>query len=239
MLKAWMETHAPKCIILCAGRGDRLNPLTEDKPKVMAEINGRPLIHYVIDFWRQFTESFVFIVGYKKGMVIDYVSRQAVNSAFIEQKERKGIAHAILHAENEIDDKFIVVLGDCLCRGEFKFPEGMDQGVGIWRTSDTEAIHQSYSVDTNGAFIKQVVEKPKMLINDLCGMGYYFFRKKLFDYIRMTPPSSLRNEVEITDVIQKMIDAGEPISPVWFDGDYLNVTFPEDIKGAVNMIDGL
>ena len=50
------------------------------------------------------------------------------------------------------------------------------------------------------------------------------------DYIDKTPPSNLRNEIEITDVIQNMIDNKEQIKPVFFKGNYLNVTFPEDLK---------
>lgn len=232
MLNPWQEQKGLKCVVLCAGRGTRLIPHTEEKPKVLTEINGKPLIRYVVDYWSQFTEDFIFIVGYKKDMVMEYTSGRPVNSAFIEQNERRGIAHAILHAENDVNNNFIVVLGDCICKGEFQFPEGMAQGVGVWATANQQDIRQSYSVEIEGSLIKRVVEKPKTLVNNYCGMGFYFFRKELFDYIRKTSPSPLRNEVEITDVIQRMIDAGESLSPVWFDGAYINVTFPEDIERA-------
>jgi dTDP-glucose pyrophosphorylase len=69
-------------------------------------------------------------------------------------------------------------------------------------------------------------------------MGVYFFDKRVFDYIRKTPPSALRSEVEITDVIQNMIDAGERIAPVWFKGKYINVTYPEDIRKAEEVFAG-
>lgn len=65
-----------------------------------------------------------------------------------------------------------------------------------------------------------------------CGMGFYFFDRKVFDYIEKAVPSPLRNEIEITDVIQNMIDAGEKISPIFFKGDYLNITYTEDLKKA-------
>lgn len=237
--KPWDPKDKVRCVVLCAGRGSRLNPITADMPKVLAEVNGKPVIHYVIDFWKQFTDDFIFIVGYKKDAVIDYISRETVSAEFIEQKEQRGIAHAVLHSEKLVHDKFIVVLGDCVCNGGFLFPGDMDQGVGVWTTDNEEAIRQSYSVELQDGLIKRVAEKPGTVINNLCGMGFYFFRKKVFDYIRVTMPSSLRNEVEITDVIQKMIEAGEPVSPVWFNGGYINVTFPEDIDRAGNMVPGL
>jgi glucose-1-phosphate thymidylyltransferase len=236
VLTNWISEEPLKCIVLCAGEGSRMNPLAAHKPKVMTEISGKPLIHYVIEYWRRFTKEFIFIVGYKKDMVIDHTKRESIHTEIVEQEERKGIAHAISLVEGLVPDKFIVVLGDCLCNGIFEFSQEMDQGIGVWKTSNKQDILQSYSVEISGKLVNKVVEKPTTVVNDLCGMGFYFFRKKLFQYITQTHPSPLRNEIEITDVIQKMIEAGEPVHPVWFRGDYLNVTFPEDIENAQRVI---
>jgi len=67
-------------------------------------------------------------------------------------------------------------------------------------------------------------------------MGTYFFDKRIFDYIRKTPKSSLRNEIEITDTIQLMINSRERVSPFFFIGRYLNITYPEDIKEAEELL---
>jgi dTDP-glucose pyrophosphorylase len=231
-LNNWKVFKGLKCVVLCAGRGMRMDPMSAEKPKVMLQIHGKPIIHYVIEYWRQFTDDFILIVGYKKDMVIEYVSSLPIKTRFIVQAERKGIAHAILLTEKEVNERFIVVLGDCLCNGSFSIPDEMIQGVGVWRTENKQDIHQSYSVEIKGRLITKVVEKPKVLVNNLCGIGFYFFRNSLFKYIKETPPSSLRNEVEITDVIQKMIESGENISPVMFEGDYINITYPDDIHRA-------
>lgn len=236
MFKIWDGHDSLKCVVLCAGRGTRMEPTSSEKPKVMLDVHGKPLLHYVVEYWKQFTDNFVFIVGYKKEMVIDYLSKESIVCEFVEQKERKGIAHAVLQAEEKVGDRFIVTLGDCLCKGDFLFPAHIDQGVGVFKTDNMQSIMQSYSVETDGGVISRVVEKPKVLANNFCGMGFYFFRKKLFDYIRKTPASTLRNEVEITDAIQMMIDSGESVIPVWFSGDYINVTFPEDVEKAKRLI---
>lgn len=67
-------------------------------------------------------------------------------------------------------------------------------------------------------------------------MGTYFFDKRVFDYIGGTPPSILRGEVKITDVIQYMIAAGEEIAPVFFRGNYINITYPENLKKAEEIL---
>jgi glucose-1-phosphate thymidylyltransferase len=236
MIRSWAGDAPLQCVILCAGRGKRMEPNSSVRPKVLEEVGGRPAIAHVIDYWTRFADEFVFIVGYRKEMVIEYASSLPIKSRFIEQGEPKGIAHAIMQAEGAVSDRFVVALGDCLCKGEFIFPQAMDQGVGVWKTANEKDITQSYSIELDGPFLKRVKEKPSVVENNLCGMGFYFFRKKVFDYIRETPPSALRNEVEITDVIQRMIDSGEEIRPLWFDGEYINITFPDDVERAERLL---
>lgn len=236
MNKPWPDYKNLRCVILCAGKGRRTLPSSLRKAKAMIEINGKPILGYVIDYWKEFTDDFVFVVGYKKEQIMEFVKKLHVNSQFVEQKELKGIAHALLCAEDLLKERFIVVLGDCICKGNFNFPKDMKQGVGVWRTDNPEDIKRSYSIEIKNNLISKVVEKPKKIINNLCGMGFYFFNKKVFDYIRLTKPSKLRNEIEITDVIQNMIDGGEKIRPVFFRGNYLNITFPQNLEKAEEWI---
>ena len=229
---SWTNT---KCVVLCAGRGRRLLPASIEKPKVMIEIKDKPILSYVIDYWKNFTNDFIFIVKFKKEQIIAFVEKLPINSQFVEQKEFKGIADAVSYVKDKVSDRFIVVLGDCICRGNFAFPEDMEQGVGVWKTDNVEDIRQSYSIKIKNNLISEVEEKPKKVFNNLCGMGFYFFNKRVFDYVKLAKPSSLRNEIEITDVIQNMIEAGEEITPVFFQGNYLNINYPKDLKKTVDV----
>lgn len=230
MNKLWPSYKNLKCVILCAGKGRRTLPHSSGKAKAMIGIKDKPILGYVIDYWKRFTNDFVFVVGYKKEQIIEFGKELPINSQFVEQKELKGIAHALLCAKDLLGDHFIVVLGDCICKGEFDFPKEMEQGIGVWKTDNQEDIKRSYSVEVRNDLISKVVEKPKRIINNLCGMGFYFFNRKVFNYIRLTRPSRLRNEIEITDVIQNMIGGGEKIKPVFFSGNYINITYSEDLK---------
>jgi len=236
MINPWFKEKDLKCVVLCAGKGTRILPHSEDMPKVMIQLDNKPILGYVIDYWKQFIKNFIFVVGYKKEQVIEYVKNFSIDSSFIEQKKLKGIADAIYHVKNLVSGNFIVVLGDCIFDGRFVFPNDMGQGVGVWETNNIEDIRRSYSVEIKGDFLNKVVEKPKEIFNNLCGMGFYFFNNKVFDYIKVTPPSKLRNEIEITDVIQNMIDGGEKIKPVFFKGHYINVTYPEDLRNWKNRL---
>lgn len=227
---SWFADKSIKCVVLCAGRGTRIDP-EANKPKSMFEVNGAPLLEYVINYWKNFTDDFIFVVNYKKEQIVDFVKKLPIKSEFIEQKELKGIADALSFVEDKTADKFILVLGDCWCDGNFLFSQNMIQGVGVWETDKPEDIKRSYSIAiSSDTLLEKVVEKPKKIENNLCGMGFYFFNKKVFDYIKVTPPSALRGEIEITDVIQNMISAGEKITPVFFNGFYVNVNLKQDLE---------
>ena len=232
----WADSKDLRCVVLCAGRGTRMSVHSQEKPKVMLEIRDKPILQYVIEYWKKYTEDFIFVVGYKGEQVVEFASRLNINSQFVNQKELKGIADAISLTRGLVADRFIVVLGDCLCNGTFDFPDNMEQGVGVWEADDTEDIKRSYSIEISSDLVSWVKEKPKEICNNLCGMGFYFFDKRVFDYIESTTPSSLRGEIEITDTIQNMISSGEKIAPVFCRGDYLNVTYPEDLVEAERLL---
>ncbi|MFH2070130.1 MAG: nucleotidyltransferase family protein [Elusimicrobiota bacterium] len=253
-MKDWL-TKNTKCVVLAAGRGKRMLEVGQEIPKVMVEVGGMPLLGWTIDYWSAFSRDFVFVVGYRKELITEYVAglkgglkdgleggAKIISYNFVEQKQPRGIAHAVECAREFIEDKFILVLGDCVCRGNFEPAPGcsggrvMSQGFGVWETDNPRYIKQSYSVEIKDGLVAGVVEKPKGLVNNLCGMGFYFFNGKVFDYIKKTPPSALRGEVEITDVLQNMVSSGERLSPVFFKGEYLNVTSPEDIKTAERIL---
>jgi len=230
------HTKKSVAVILCAGKGSRLGKKYSRVAKAMVPIFGEPLIRHVIDYWSPMISRFIIVVGRHKEQVIRYVSRSHIKVNFVEQKNPCGIADAVSRVKHIVPEKFTVILGDCLCAGKFEFPARMEQGVGVWKADSKQDIRQSYSVTIKKNRIVRVKEKPKRVPNNLCGMGYYFFTNKVFSYIEKTKPSSLRGEVEITDVIQKMIDGGEKILPVFFRGDYINITYPEDMLRAKEMM---
>ncbi|OGC10085.1 hypothetical protein A3F86_03360 [candidate division WOR-1 bacterium RIFCSPLOWO2_12_FULL_45_9] len=229
--------NKPQCVVICGGMGRRLAPLTTHKAKSMVEVKGQPIIKYIVDYWREFVGEFVFILGYGKEELLEYLKQLPIKARFIEEAgPPKGIANALLLAKPYVNDNFIVVLGDCLCSGQFVFPQEFIQGVGVWETGVADDIKRSYSVEINGQQIVRVIEKPQELINNYCGLGFYFFKKLFFDYVAKTSPSTKTNRVELTDVIQVMIDHQEKVSPVVLEGKYLNVTYPEDLERAKQVV---
>ncbi len=220
------------CVVLCAGKGTRLLPLSNVFAKTMIPIDHRPMLDHVIDSWSRYVDRFVFVVGYRKEQVIAHVSDLGIPAAFVVQPEQTGIAAALGLARRFVGERFISVLGDCLCRGTFRFPEGMTRGVGVVRTDDADAIRQSYAVQVDGTRITGLEEKPGDPPNDLCGMGFYFLDRAVFTFIDRTSPSSLRGEVEITDALDLLAREGPGLDAAFFEGDYLNINTTADVDAA-------
>lgn len=229
--------RAETCVVLCAGRGERMLP---PLAKTVIDVGGKPIFSYVVEFWKESVDRFVFVVGYKKRDVINEARELGVagRCTFVNQSDPKGIAHAVSLVRRYVGKDFIVALGDCLQTGAFaNWPGRMDCGVGVWRGGCDADIRQGYSVETEDERVVRVVEKPRGLdIVGNCGMGTYYFNRKVFEHIARTPPSSLRNEVEITDVVQGMINNGYDVKPLWFNGGYINVTYVSDLDRAARMV---
>lgn len=223
------------CVVLCAGKGTRMLPLSNVFAKTMIPVRHRPMLDLVIETWSHYARRFVFVVGYRKEQVVEHVTDLGTPAAFVVQPEQTGIAAALGLARRFVGERFIAVLGDCLCRGTFEFPPGMARGVGVARTSDTASIRQSYSVEVEGTSILRLEEKPKSPPNDLLGMGIYFLDRAVFEFIDRTPPSDLRGEVEITDALDLVARQGPGLHAAFFEGDYINVNTSGDVESASDL----
>lgn len=213
---------------MAGGRSSRFASIGQHKS--MAAVQGMPVIGHVIDFWSAHADEFVFIVKNGKDQLKEYVQRRGLVARFAEPSALRGIADGLLAAEPLVEGPFIMVLGDCFGRGTFTPPAGFSgHGIGVQRGALASETRRNYAVETEGSRVVRVVEKPEHVPNDLCGTGFYFFQRGIFDAIRATPVSVRSGEHEITDVLQTLVDGGSGLAAVWFDGAYVNINTPADL----------
>jgi NDP-sugar pyrophosphorylase family protein len=221
------------CVILVAGKGTRMN---SEIPKPLIEVSGEPIIDHIVDFWEhKGVRRFIFVVGYRKELLIYHLdSLRLKYYNFVIQDEQKGIAHAIYQVKDLVSGKFIIALGDFIQVGGFEYPDNLDIGYSIWANHYAKYQNQGCSVRVNWrGYITGITEKADI---KYAGIGTYFFDERVFPYIKNTQPSSLRNEVEISDVMQTMIRDGQPLKAVPFYGDCVNCTTPGDIEYAEQIL---
>ncbi|MCP4764523.1 MAG: nucleotidyltransferase family protein [archaeon] len=231
-----------KAIIPCAGKGTRLRPYTEETPKALIPLGGEPLLNRILDKALMLgVVEIIIIVNWMKEKIINSFgdNYKDIPIRYVVQEELHGLAHAIGKAEEFIDDNFIVLLGDEIYKEtnhkdlkNFIEKNKPDCICGIMAEENEEIIKGNYTVKFNGEpkIISEIIEKPKEVFNHFIGIGTWYFNKKVFKYIKKTPPSNLRNEIELANVIQNMINAGETAMAFLFNGSYINVNRFEDLK---------
>ena len=217
-----------KCIVPCAGESSRMSYI----PKHLIQIQGKPLLQQVTARWQDPVDGFVFIARKSATYLWEFIPE---NTALVFQDEPLGLADAVLKAEPFAGDRFVINLGDCLCRGQFETKD-FELGLGVWETGDLREVNKSYLVEEVNGLVTRVIEKPnlqKAYPKMKCGMGVYFFDKRLFTYLRAAKKGF---GGDFMQAVQTMINAREPIAAVHFTGAYINVTHPEDIAKAEELL---
>ena len=220
-----------KAIILSAGEGSRMRPLTLTKPKTMLPVAGKPIIQYNIESLKNNgITDILLIVRYKEEIVRNYFgdgSDFGVNISYKTQKDFLGTANAISYAKDFIDDSIMVLNGDIILDEEI-IQEMIEKYDGL--TPDTLMLLTEVEdpsafgvVEIEDGNIKSIVEKPKQgeAPSNLVNAGIYIFNEDIFDKIDKTEISQ-RGEYEITDSVSMQIQdnkvvIGHKTSKDWID----------------------
>lgn len=205
-------------VILAAGHGSRMGPFGEQVPKPIAPICNKPLMAYQLDHMRALGIEDVLIVighlGHRITQVLGDGSAHGVRIQYVEQERRLGLAHAVGQLERHIKRPFLLLLGDIfyeaprLDRMIHAFEQhGAAAVLAVMEEDSADAIKKNFSVVLReDGTVKRVIEKPRHPPNNLKGCGLYLFDLPIFDAIRRTPRTAMRDEYELTDSIQILID---------------------------------
>ncbi|GIW06264.1 MAG: glucose-1-phosphate thymidylyltransferase [Dehalococcoidia bacterium] len=218
-----------KGLILSGGKGTRLRPLTYTGAKQLVPVANKPVLFYAIESLvaAGITEIGI-VVGDTKDQIIAAVGDGAKFGAsvcYIQQDAPRGLAHGVKIARHFIgNDRFVLFLGDNFLR------EGIGRFVDRFRSGEANAQILLYHVpdpqnfgvaELDGDRVVRLVEKPKTPPSDLALVGIYFFDQTVFQAVEAIRPS-FRGELEITDAIQWLVDAGlrvdaEILTTPWID----------------------
>ncbi|MFC2003840.1 bifunctional sugar-1-phosphate nucleotidylyltransferase/acetyltransferase [Chloroflexota bacterium] len=213
-----------QAVVLAAGEGQRLRPFTVAKPKVMLSIAGKPILRYVIEALAQNgIRNIVLVDGYRKEQILDYLGsgeQFGVDITYVTQEKQLGTAHALAQAKAVTESEFLVLPGDNLIEADTiaQFVAVKPEVVLVKRV-DNPVRYGVVTLD-NG-LVKNITEKPEEARNDIINTGIYAFSTEVFDFIEP--------ELNIPDVLNKMIAQGKPIAAQETDGTWLDVAYPWDI----------
>ena len=232
-----------KALVLSGGRGTRLRPITHTRAKQLIPVANQPVLFYGLN---AITEAGIKQVGIVVGETQEEI-RSAVGNGkrfgfqaeYIYQSEPLGLAHAVLISKDFLEDEpFVMYLGDNLLKsGIKKFVERFQDERANARIllARVKNPNQFGVAKLKAERVIRLVEKPKKPKSDLALVGVYIFDKNIHQAVRKIKPS-LRNELEITDAIQWLIDNGKKVDYQVVDGWWKDTGKVEDLLEANQMI---
>jgi glucose-1-phosphate thymidylyltransferase len=232
-----------KGLILSGGRGTRLRPLTYTSAKQLVPVANKPVLFYGIEAIADAGITDIgIVVGDTQAEIRAAVgdgSRWGVKVQYIEQDAPRGLAHAVKISRDYIgDEPFVMYLGDNLLnKGITQFVrefEAQKPAAQILLTHVPDPQMFGVAQLENGKVVR-LVEKPKEPIGDLALVGVYMFGPDVFESVNRIKPSS-RNELEITDAIQDLIDRGLTVRPHIVEGWWKDTGKLEDMLEANRLI---
>ena len=227
-----------KGVLLTAGEGTRMCPLTLTRPKTMLQVGGKPILQYNLEALRDAgIKDIIMVVGYKKEAIENYFedgSKFGVNITYVTQEKRLGTAHAISSIRTEIDNQFIVLNGDIIVN-----PNIITDLIRKYESDEASSILILIEVEDPSSFgvvevendrIKDIIEKPapEEATSNLINAGIYLFDNTIFNAIDRTPKSE-RGEYEITDSLKIQITENKPVLGLKSDSKWIDVGRPWEL----------
>jgi len=222
-----------KAVILAAGEGTRMRPLTYTRPKVMLPIANKPILeHLLIEAKKAGISEFIFIVGYHQERVRDYCGngeKWGVKIEYCTQRAQLGTADAVRTVADLTDGNFLMMNGDAIVHYEDISKLTKKKG-NVMSVMEVEDARNLGAVELSGRKVLRIYEKTEKPPVNTANVGLYRFTPEVFDAISQTVKSP-RGEYEITDSLQLMINRGIPVSYQKISW-WLDLSYPWDLLSA-------
>lgn len=233
-----------QALIPAAGRGLRAWPKSHYVPKVLFEIDGKPIIQRNIELLRDQLgiRDFTIIVGYEKDQIVKCLGsgdELGVAIRYVECLDPDiGLARGMMLACPYFKGRFVTVLGDTVYIDSNHhellslLPYDFNAVCSLIHTTELQEIKQNFSVVLENNRIVSLIEKPTVIENNWLGCGTYLFTSQIFEAIEQTPPSPRSGRVELTDAINTLAQGSPGVLAFYLKGMTFNINTVDEYHYA-------
>jgi bifunctional UDP-N-acetylglucosamine pyrophosphorylase/glucosamine-1-phosphate N-acetyltransferase len=222
-----------KAVILAAGEGKRMYPLTTTRPKVMLPVANKPIMeHLLVEIREAGIQDFLVVVGHHGEKIRDYFrdgSAWGVSIKYVSQRKQRGTADAVRQVLPQVGPPLIVANGDIVvCRDDIRsLMEHIDTTMGLFFADNVSGLGV---VEVEGSMVARIHEKPERPPTNIVNTGVYLLTGDAFPAINDTGLSP-RGEFELTSSLQLLIERHVPVRG-YMTRSWLNFTYPWDLLEA-------
>lgn len=224
-----------QCVILAAGKGSRLRPLTDNLPKPLVKVKGRALLDHIVEALPSAVKELIVVVGYRGDMIKDYCGSffHGRPVTYVEQSEINGPAKALWLAKDMIKGRFLFMFADDI-HGKADLARAVSYSRSILATTSDNPERFGVIVRNPDGTIADMVEKPTSPSSNLVATGPMVLDKNIFNY---PPEAPINGEYFMPEIIMRYKEK-YPIAVVE-EQLWLAIGYPEDITNAENKLDSL
>ena len=227
-------------VILSAGEGTRMRPLTYNRPKVMLPVLGTPILERIVTSCvKAGILRIIIVTGYREEVIRSHFDKAEVGAQieYVRQERQCGTADAINQVRALVDERFLALNGDSLVSSrtlKLLAEKAADGGTCIAAKRVNEPGNYGILEVIDDAVVR-ITEKPNAPLSDLANLGIYAFEPEIFECIAETRKSA-RGEYEITDAIQLLIDHGYRVGYMKVEEQWIDIGRPWDLLSANELL---
>jgi len=221
-----------QCVILAAGKGTRLKPLTDDRPKPLVNVAGKPLLDHIVEALPSAIDQLIIVIGYKGEMIREhcgdtYMGRSVV---YVEQKEVSGTAHALWLTKDLLHNRFMFMFADDI-HGAADLSRAVSYSRALLVAPVDYPERFGIVVRKPDGTLDSIIEKPKHAPSNYASTGSMVLDTNIFDF---EPENPIDGEFYLTEVIERY--AREYPIAIVEESLWIPVGYPEDVKVAEKLL---
>jgi len=222
-----------QCIILCAGKGTRMRPLTDTCPKPLIQVCGKPILEHIIESLPAEIDELVLTVGYLKEHIMDRYGTEYQGKKVtycVQENHSAGTGDALRCAQHALRGKFLFMYGDDI-HGKETLAKAVQCEHAILGTYSDTPEKYGVLVPNDDGTLNAILEKPKNPTSNIINIGGFVINESIFDY---DVPVSASGEHYVTDMLTEY--AKDNQVQIFAQDVWIPVGYPEDIAKAEKIL---